>query len=51
MVMTRWRIPVPGRAHGPSNWRDDNPEAFAHWLNDETGGGGGRMLAIGGWPR
>jgi len=51
MVMTRRRIPVPGRAHGLSNWRDDNPETFAHGLIDEAGGGGGEMLAIGGWPR
>src|SRR5271166_1337288 len=47
MVMTRWRIPVPGRAHELSNWRGDNPETLSRWLIDEAGGGGGEMLAIG----
>jgi len=47
MVMTRWRIPVPGRAHEPSNWRGDNPETLSRWLIDKAGGGGWEMLAIG----
>ncbi len=51
MVMTRWRIPVPGRAKELSNWRGDNPQTLSRRLIDEAGGGGGEMLAIGGRSR